>query len=279
MFFTKKIYEIEKRESNPVNKMYLHELMLKLKHFEKLENEEFGEDKYKRIAEILNQFITALSNKKYRYNPQSNNGFRKDSHIFSSIYLDDIIHLLLKKEKILKNPGITFDKKTFDFNIRFDPDNLMSIHKDNMLRFEKNVPMLQISQEIEIQYRVSGKRNYFKNKVALPIMIFVSSKNLTRILFNSTIITAKRARQCFAKSKLIIVCETLDHGFYPSLNDTEIDSIFVLRKQFSGVGSKPIDPEILKQLDERIHKLLLDVKPNINQLIKTGIINKRSNHA
>jgi len=272
MFFTKKIYEIEKRESNPVNKMYLHELMLKLKSFEKLQEEEFGEDKYKRISEILNQFIMALSNRKYRYNSQSNNGFRKDSHIFSSIYLDDIIYLLLKKEKILKNPGIIFDKRPFDFNIRFNPDNLMDIYKENMLRFEKNIPMLQISQEIEIQYRVSGKRKYFKNNVTLPIMIFVSNKNLTRTLFNNAVITAKRAKQCFAKSKLIIVCETLDHGFYPSLKDTDIDSIFILRKQFSSMSSKPIDPEILKQLDERIHHLLLDVKPNINQLIKTGII-------
>lgn len=273
MFFTEKIHEIEKRESNPVNKMYLHELMLKLKSFEKLEEEEFGDDKYKRIAEILNQFITALSNKKYRYNSQSKKGFSKNSPIFSSIYLDDIIYLLLKKEKILNSPGIVFDNIPFDYNIQFAPNNLMKIGNDDMLKFKKSNSILQIAQKIDFQYRVSGKRNYFKNNLVLPIMLFVSTKNLTKTIFKNAVKTAQDAKQCFSKSKLVIICEMLDQNFYPSLKYTEIDSIFVLRKQFSNTAIKPIDPLILKQLDDRISKLILDIKPNINELVKTGIIN------
>ncbi len=272
MFFMKKFKEIEENEKNPVNKMYLQELLLQLKSFIKLEEIENIEDKYQKIADAITKFVTSLSNPKYRYNSQTTNGFKPNSPVFSSIYLDDVIYFLIKNQPILKNKGVIFDKISFDSNIRFKPDKLINLDKYPMLSFEKSEEILQIAQKIEIQYRPSGKRTYNKYNIVLPIMLFSTQRILTKDKFNNALKIIKKATKCFEKAKMIIVCETIHQDFFPEIKDKEIDSVFVLRKQFYSQKLQPIDPEILKKLEQRIDYILQDFEPDYKKMIEKGVI-------
>ena len=272
MFFIKKFEEIEEQEKNPVNKMYLQELLLQLKDFTKLDDVENDEKKYEKIAEVITKFVNSLSNPKYRYNSQTTNGFKPNSPIFSSIYLDDIIHLLLKHQPILKRKGVIFDKTSFDANIRFKPSKLINIDKEPMLLFEKSEEILQIAQKIDLQYRPSGKKSYNKYSLVLPILLFSTQRILTKDKLNTAIKVLNKAKQSFEKVKLLVVCEALHPDFFPNMKIQEIDSVFVLRKQFYSQRLQPIDPTLLKKLEERIDYLLQDYDIDYREIVKAGII-------
>ncbi len=272
MFFMKKFREIEENEKNPVNKMYLQELLLQLKLFGKLESIEDGVEKYHTIAKAITKFVTALSNPKYRYNSETGNGFKPHSPIFSSIYLDDVVNLLLRNQPILKKKGIIFDRLAFDSDIIFNPEKLIEIDSEPMLSLVKSDEVLQIAQKIELQYRPQGRRNFKKYFITLPILIFITHRVFTKEKFSSALKIINKAKQTFKKAKMIIVCETLSNNFYPEIGDKQIDSVFILRKQYAGQPLNPIDPNLLKELENRIDFILKDIEPDYTKLVEKGVV-------
>ncbi|MFC1888095.1 hypothetical protein ACFLYK_04735, partial [Candidatus Cloacimonadota bacterium] len=82
MYYREGLNTLLSDKDNPVNRMYLHEIMLKWKNFEQ-KAEQYKEVSNEDLIKTLNDFISSISNRKYLYNASTKNGFKPDSPIYS----------------------------------------------------------------------------------------------------------------------------------------------------------------------------------------------------
>ncbi len=269
MFYKDILEELLKKEKNPVNSMYLHEIGLKWKNFEKAATEKKGSNE--NLVNALNKFIKAISNRKFKFNAVSKKGFKEESDVFSNYFLNDLVSILMNRRKILSHLGIKWGFQAFNTNLKFNPLSLCSLEKDPNFEQSLSPKLLQLSQEFDLQYRVSGKRSFKKYKTVFPLIVFHTFTNLTEVSFIHTEYYANMAQATFEKSKTIIVTETLEEGFSPDIKSSQIDSICVLRKQYIS-GSNDITLDAVDALDNKIKQLLTEENGVLADFTKTGII-------
>jgi len=270
MFYNEIINELMQDKKNPVNSMYLHEINIKWKNFEKFIEEKKGSNK--EMLAALNNFISNISNPKYIYNPSTRNGFKADSPIFSSRYLDDMISIIMKRNKIIENKGIIWGFQNFSTNLKFNPQNLSSLEKNPMFEQDYTEKVLSLTQKMDFQFRVSGKRNFHKYEIIFPLIIFNTFKNLTEEDFIKVEYTSALAKGCFERSKSIIICETLDRKFIPSLKSSAVDDIFILRKQFKSSKLSDLSLEVINALEEHINEYISQTEKKDETFLNTGVI-------
>ena len=256
--------------SNIVNKMYVHELNIKWSHFQELASSETEVSNEKLIA-ALNEFRKALTTRKYQYNYKTKNGFRADSPLFSAKYLDDAINILIKRQIILENKGINWGYGRFNVESKFSPKSFPEINKSSMFMTKVSDLTLMLSQQIDFQYRITGKRIFYKYNLVLPLLIFHTTKNITENKLINIESQAKKAKNTFEKAKIIVVAECLDKNFTPVIENSPIDAIFILQKSFSG-HYDDLKTEVFDTLEQRISEYINEKKTDIERYLEKGII-------
>ncbi|MBN1327625.1 MAG: hypothetical protein JW996_06720, partial [Candidatus Cloacimonetes bacterium] len=224
------------------------------------------------LATVLNDFTSALSNRKYLYNSVTRNGFKEDSPIFSVAYLNDLISLLMLRNKIVDNQGISWGYQGFSTNLKFNPQNLCLMEKDPMFEQKLSEDYLCLAQKMDFQFRVTGKWHFHKYQIVFPLIIFHTFKELNENDFIQIEYMGKIARSTFEKSRTIIVVETLMPQFVPDLKNSAVDCIFILRKQFTSGKEAEIDHEVIEKLDCKIKEIIMESEDVTVNFIKTGII-------
>lgn len=271
MYYDEILESILKDLKNPVNSMYLHEIKIKWKNFQKK-----TKDPHKVSNEILtgslNEFINALSNKKYKYNSSTKNGFKPDSPIFSARYLDELLTILVKRTKIIDNIGITWGYQSFSTNLKFNPQNLYVMGENPLFEQIYSKEILHLAQRMDFQFRITGKRIFKKFQIILPLLLFYTFKNLTEKDFITIEYYTKMAKSTFEKSKAIIITETLDDDFVPDLGNSPLDAIFILRKQFNSELGNEISLDVVNLLEEKIKEYLTERDEGTKEFLNTGII-------
>jgi hypothetical protein len=275
MFYQELIQELMKDKSNPVNSMYLHEIELLWKKFltesEKLNDENAN----KQILKNLNKFIQSINNSKFKQHFGSQKGFALDSLLFSSYYLNDVISLIMQKNKILNNKGIKWGFQSFSTNISFKPRSIFAMEKKTGLKIEESENLLQLTQQMDMQFRISGKRFFSKYRIVLPLLVFQTCKNFCKEDFITLDYYSKLAKNTFECSKTMVLCETIDKNFDPVLKRSSIDSIFILRKQHVNKQLADFDSAVLNAFESKISDYVIKENANINKMIKNGEIIKR----
>jgi len=271
MYYNENLEKIVIDRKNPVNRMYLHEILLKWKNFEKMaENpmETSNED----LVKALNEFIRAVSNKKYKFNSSSKNGFKPGSHIYSARYLDDLITVLIQRTKIFDNIGISWGYQSFSANLKFNPSNLCTMSNNPMFEFDHSAKVLALAQKLDFQFRISGKRRFNKHLLVYPLITFYTFKNLTEDDFITIEYYATQAKTTFEKSRSIIITETMDNNFKPDLQSSPFDAIFILRKQYRAASMNDIQLDVVNSLEKRIRMYCTETQANGINFTKTGVI-------
>ena len=270
MFYKDVLAKLLESEKNPVNSMYLHEVSIKWKNFEKSAKE--SDDSNQALVKALNNFISAVSKRKYKYKSETGNGFKEDSPLFSSCYLNDLVSVLIHRRQIMTHNGIKWGIQAFNTNLKFNPKNLCSLEKD--LKFDQSLSpeFLQLTQELDSQFRVIGKRTFHKYKSILPLIVFHTFRNLTEEDFIRTEYYANMAKSTFEKSKTIIITEMLDEDFIPVLRSSKVGCICVLRKQFKTDKPNEISVDAVNALEEKVKELLIEQREIGDDFKKTGII-------
>ena len=270
MFYKNALTKLLENEKNPVNSMYLHEVNIKWKNLEKAAEE--SKDSNESLVKMFNKFISAVSSRKYHYKSETGNGFKEDSPLFSSCYLNDLISVLIQRRQIMTHQGIKWDFQSFNTNLKFNPKNLCSLEKDLMFDQSLSPEFLQLTQELDSQFRVIGKRTFHKYKSILPLIVFHTFRNLTEEDFIRTEYYANMAKSSFEKSKTIIITEMLDENFIPVLRSSKVDFISVLRKQFKTDKPNEISIDAVNALEEKVKELLTEQREIGDNFKETGMI-------
>lgn len=274
MYYRKELQRILKDEKSIVNRMYMNEILLQVRKLEKeLNRSPESEDYFTAVAREMTNFTRHLDNPKYQYNRTTKNGFRKNSAILSASYLDDYLMSLFAHQKILKNKGVVWGKQSFTMNLLFNPYNLSRMEKDLCFDFKQSPILLQLTQKIDFQFRVTGKRNFQKQETTLPLIIFYTFKNLyEEDLINIEHYTGK-AKQSLNKSKTILICEAIDPTIVNDINSSLIDIVFILRKQkITSKTKNEISSEVLQAVYNKINEYLYQGEKELEIYEKAGYI-------
>ncbi|HHE38041.1 MAG TPA: hypothetical protein ENL20_05655 [Candidatus Cloacimonetes bacterium] len=270
MFYENLLDQMLKEEKNPVNSMYLNELKIKWNNFYKIVNEEPGNNEV--MVKALNSFIKTTSNRKYQFRVVTNKGFKRDSHIYFADYLNDMISVIMKRKKIMKNKGISWGYQPFSYKFKFNPVNLFDLAEKPNYNVADSVNILQLVQKMDFQYRISGKRNFEKFKISIPLIQFYIYKNLVEENLVNAEYYSYLAKKTYGISKSIIVCETIDPDFQLNLASSTVDVVYVLRKQCADSEVEDISLDTVNALEEKIDQYLQEEKTTLSEMIERGII-------
>lgn len=268
MFYNEILDKLLKEETNPVNKMYLHEIKIKWQNISKAINNSNGSNKA--IVEKLNVFRKAINNKKYKFNKQNSKGFIDDSLLFSVNYLNDLISVIINRHKIINHKGIFWGCGSFNMNYNFSPKSFITL--ENNIQFEQSSSpeVLMLGQNIELNYRVRGKRSFDKYRSVLPLIVFHTFKSLGEndMLYLSYL--AKLAKNSLSKSKTIILTEKLEGDFLPDLSKTSIDHVCILIEEDNKISEKVVD-----KFEALVKKIIEEKNVTFNSLKDKNIITRR----
>ena len=253
MYYSDLLKTLSKQEKNPVNKMYLSELNLKWKNFQ--EQIEDPEANNANLADALSTYLGVIHNKKFIFNKGRGTGFHHNSPLFSAYYLHDLISALLKRQSILNESGMEwgFNSFSYDFNLSgFSPQQ--SSLSPEIFKLQ-TPPVLSLTQKIDFQYRISGKRNFTKTEVVIPYLLFFAYKSpRTEHLFMIEHY-ARIAADISRAVKVFIVCETVTDCQSCKFGDLPI-SIFALRDPNNKQNNLQIAAEIIDKLETAIKEAL-----------------------
>jgi len=178
MYIKQMIDRMIKTEKNAINKMYLNEIVIKLKKLEQA-TEAFADDD-KKLAEYvdtLSMFAQTLAKPKYKYNKSSNGGFKPGMEIFEPIYIEDLISEMIKKIANLDQPGISWGYQRFASNVKFYQKTLFIQNRNPGIEFKKSAKFLMLAQNIDTQFRMTGKRtSRFSSSFFVSLFFFFSTK-------------------------------------------------------------------------------------------------------
>ncbi len=250
--------------------MYLTELKLKWNSLEKIV--QLKDVTTDLLVKELNTCLKTLGNRKFQYDDSANKGFKPDSPIFSPLYIDDIISFFLTRKNILNHLGIQWGRQSFSTGLYFNPINFGMMETSPNFECGESPVFLSLNQEIDLQFRITGKRNFHKNLLKLPFLVFHSFVNLDQNDLIRLEYFANMAKATLAKSKTIVVTETLNKDLVPDVRSLPIDAIFVLRKQFNNKEINPISVDVVNRLSEMIDSLLADNEDHVGNFLETGLI-------
>lgn len=270
MFYADLLDKMIPKEANPVNKMYLNELKLKWKSFEKIQDEKKLTNEV--VVKAFNKFLKNLNSPKYSYFKETKKGFKRDSEVFSSLYLDDLISIFLSRKSILKNLGIKWGRQSFSTGMNFNPISFGEMEKSPNFEIEESPLFLSLIQNMDFQFRITGKRKFKKYQIKFPLLVFHTFVNLDHNDLIRSEYYANMAKATFRKVKTIIVTETLDKELTPDVRSLPIEAVFVLRKQYNNENLKPISVDVVDRLSGMIDSLLAGHDDVPGNFIETGII-------
>ncbi len=272
MFFNDILSKHLKSEKNPINRMYLNTINIKWKKVDKAaEDLAEGTTGMKEFVEALNDFSIELLNPKYRFDRATKSGFKTSHEIFSVAYLEDLLTLLLNRHEIFNVSGIKWGYQRFCLDLSFFQKNLLN-EKDSKTQFKESPRFLMLAQQIDLQFRLRGRRNFNKYQVTMPMLIFHTFRNFMEEHFIRVDYYSRLAKMSYDQCKNIVVCETIDENFYPELEDSHIDNIFLLRRQSRNGQTKDFSLDIVNSLDEKLTEYLQEEKQDKKQIIKSGMI-------
>ncbi|MCD4651655.1 MAG: hypothetical protein K8S56_07720 [Candidatus Cloacimonetes bacterium] len=276
MYFRQMLNRMLKIEKNTINKMYLNEINIKLQKLEQAVKL-FQEDdaQLPQYIEMLNEFVRSVSNPKYRYSKQTNGGFKTNLDIFNPVYLDDLVTQMVRKIVEIDKEGITWGHQRFTTHLKFYQKTLFINNRNPALSFNNSTKFLMLAQNIDMQYRMTGKKTFNKYKMVLPALLFHITRHVTEEHFIRTDYYSGLAKGTFEKGKSIVIAEHIEDGWQPDLSETNIDAFFVLRKKHNDYKKiNDLDLGLIEVLYETIKKYLLEPQIEVEDLYKHGYMVK-----
>jgi len=270
LIFSDILQKALKNEKNPINRMYLNEINIKWKKVE-LAAEDFRMNggALDTLITALNEFSHDLQNPKYHQSIKNKGGFRGGADIFSAGYLDDLLNILMGQHPIT---GASWGYQKFSTHFKFYQKRLLLDDRPPTIEYRERPRFLMLAQQMDLQFRLAGRRNFTKYELQLPIIVFHTFHTFGEEDFIRVEYFARLAKQTFELGKTLVVTETLSGGFIPDVSGTGIDGVFVLCRPSKNGQPGDLAPEVVKLLDRKINNFLHEREADPRDILKTGYI-------
>lgn len=271
MLYGDKLKECLKIEENPINKMYLNELIL---NWKKVENavEKQNDSPITTIVSAVSDYTKHLSNPKFLYNDERNCGFTPDHTVFQSFYLYDIAEVLLYEAGIRDtHEGLIIRNRHFHTGFRLEND-IYEVHSQKPnFEFFTSETYLNAGLEFDFHYRLMAKKFFNKTKLYIPLIVFYIEKHYTVKSFEKIEQLKKDMVVLNPNAMLICLTESVDKSLINYYTPIQ-DYLYVLRCNFKGDPFNPLQPQLFLSLYNKLHNYATKEMPSYERFVPFGHI-------
>lgn len=273
MYYSDILQKLKKDEKNPINQMYLNEIQIKWDKVEKAMQDAAQSGDYAELAAQLSDFTAELGNAKFYNTKNTKGGFKSNCPLFDPAYLDDLLTLLIQQSGIMQQKGLHWGWQTHTVELCLNPQKYYVNDKDRVLTQKPSARYLSLVQSLDLQYRQREARNFNKAEILFPILLFSTHKVFTEADFIQFAYDCRQAVGSYNKANCFVVTEYMEAGFNPDLSRTQVDGIFVLRKQHTnGKKNNGIMPDVINALHQKIYSCLFEEEGKKSSFRESGTI-------
>jgi len=259
MIYGDKLKHALKNEKNPINKMYLNELLINWKKVE-TSLEDTTDSPISTLVSAITTYTKFLSTNKFIYNDQKKCGFHDDHDVFKAHYLFDMLDRILADVGIKDTQrGLIVRNRAFNTGFVLEQGTFPVQSQKAKLDFQSSNKCYYVGLEFDMQFRLANRKFFNKGKIFIPLIIFYIEKCYNEDSFNE-INQLKKDMVCLNPHALLFcLTETVDKKFIHLYSGIE-DCLYVLRACFKNDPYKDLQPQVFLSF---YNKLLNYVKKEV----------------
>ncbi len=263
------ITELLETDKDALRKMYLNEITIQYKKW-KAANLEITsnsrEDLIKKIH-LYSDYRNFLFTRKFR----EENTFLKQRKLFETVF-SEFMYYVMKDLKIIEEMDLHFGRADVPLNLKFEYDKLENIKKEKLLSFSYQKMRMVIGKNLQIKYRILGRKSYIELEIMLPIIIAETAMVLDDWFVLSYQNQVRRVKSLYPKCLSFIICEVVNNDFHVDVSSSNIDGIYILQQQTTRMKRRNISCNVLEAFLHKIQTHLYQQREDILKKIRKGVL-------
>ena len=263
------ITELLETDKDALRKMYLNEITIQYKKW-KTSNLEITSNEHadlKQKIKLYAEYREFLFSKKFR----EENTFLKQRKLFETAF-SEFMYYVMKDLTIIDEMDLHFGRAEVPLNMKFEYDKLENIKKEKLIQFSTQKMRTVIGKNIQMKYRIVGRKSYLEFEMMLPIIISETAMVLDDWFVLSYQNQVRRVKSLFPKCLSFIVCEVVNNDFSFDVSSSNIDGIYILQQQTTRMKRRAISCEVLEAFLHKIQTNLYKQREDILKKIRKGVL-------
>lgn len=259
-----------RREKIYENKELLKEIRVKYKKWKEDNLNITGITKrdIKRKVSLLNEYKEFIEQPKFKGERGKKYGFTSQSQLHSSV-IEEFMYYLFKDIRKLSKKQIYWGRTQAYTNLYFAPPNIETFEESSNIVINVKNKDFSISKEVIIKSRVSNNENWQENRIFVLIVSIECKTYLDKTMYEGSASTAEKIKKGNPYCIFLIVTETYEVSLDVDPKYSDIDQIYVLRKENR---DNPIYEDVVYDLFKFVESNINYNRNNIQQRIKRGKI-------
>lgn len=217
-------------------------------------------------VKLLNKYKKFIDQPKFKKESGNKYGFTSQSQLHSSV-IEEFMYYLFKDIGKLTNKHIYWGRTKAYTNLYFAPPSIDAFEESSNIVINVKNQDFSISKEVILKSRVSNNENWQKNKIYVPIVSIECKTYLDKTMYEGSVSTADKIKKGNPYCIFLIVKETYEVSLDVDPKLSDIDQIYVLRKERR---ANPIFQDIVYDLFKFVEKHISSDWYNVRQRIKRG---------
>ena len=221
-------------------------------------------------AALLNAYKDFIGQPKFRKEEGRNVGFSAQSKLHSTV-MEEFLYYLFKDISCLVGKTLEFGSVKAYSNMYFAPPNIDGFEKEPNLIINVKDQDFSISKKIDIESKVSAGNQWIPKVIYVPIVSIECKTYLDKTMFESGAATAEKIKKGNPYCMYLIVTETYEISADMDPRYSDINQIYVMRKQKRrNRGIKPINADLVYDLFQDVETHLNSDWHNVDSKIEQG---------
>ncbi len=263
------ITELLETDKDALRKMYLNEITLQYRKWKtaNLEITSNSHEDLKKKINLYSEYREFLFTKKFR----EENTFLKQRKLFETAF-SEFLYYVMKDLKIIEEMELHFGRADVPLNLKFEYEKLENIKKENLLILSNQKMRMVVGKNLQVKYRVQGRKTYAEFDMMLPIIITETAMVLDDWFVLSNQNQVRKVKSLFPKCLSFIICEVVNHDFHVDVSSSNIDGIYILQQQTTRMKRRKISCEVLESFLHKIQTHLYQQREDILKKIRKGVL-------
>lgn len=217
----------------------------------------------------LNAYKDFVDQPKFRKEKGNPNGFTSQSKLHSTV-IEEFMYHLLSGIPALAGKHLEYGPTNAYSNLYFAPADLQAFETKSGLIINTKDQDFAISKKVQLSTVLLPAGEPEKRDIHVPVVSIECKTYLDKTMYEGSVATAEKIKRGNPYSLFLIVTETYE---VPTTVDpicSEIDQIYVLRKQRRRENKQSIQTDIVEDLFEKIAAYTSLSSRDVGKKIKAG---------
>lgn len=259
-------------EKGDTNLRYLDEIKPRydkwLQEIDKL-SQDRSKSSIVQMVKNLNAYKDFIDQPKFRKEKGNPHGFTSQSKLHSTV-LEEFMYHLLAPIPSLRGKHLEYGPTNAYSNLYFAPRSLDAFEKDSGLTVNTKDQDFAISKKIRLHTILQEGTKPEQQDINVPIVSIECKTYLDKTMYEGSVATAEKIKKGNPYSLFLIVTETYEVASSVDPAYSEIDQIYVLRKQSQREARQPIQADIVLDLYEHVRRHLAGEWRDVAARIRSG---------